>query len=270
VDQTKRLDEKAISETVSAVAHFADQARSLGAEQIACVATSAARDAENGASFLARVQREAGIAAEIINGDLEAELSYASAARELGTSRPLAVLDIGGGSTELVFGVAGRVEFKRSFDIGSVRLTERLIRHDPPSETEKAEIEQVVDRTFDPAPSPPPGFELVGIAGTVTTLAAVLREIVPYDPMRVHLSRLGLGEVRAERERHFAMTAEARRSLPGMDPKRADVIPAGALILERAMVRLGAAQVTVSDRGIRWGLLYHRFGAALLQGSTRG
>jgi exopolyphosphatase / guanosine-5'-triphosphate,3'-diphosphate pyrophosphatase len=263
VDQTGRLAPEAIVDTVGAIARFAAEARALGAEAISCVATSAARDAANGAEFVARVEREAGVAVEIIPGELEAELAYASAERELGAEAPLCVLDIGGGSTELVFGRGGAVQLKRSFDLGSVRLTERFARADPPAAGERRAMERLLDEAFAELPALAPGSRLVGIAGTVTTVCAVSRAVDPYDASRVHLARLPAAEVRRECDRYFALDLAARRALPGMHPKRADVIPAGALILLRAMERLGASEVVVSDRGIRWGLLYHRHGSAL-------
>jgi len=263
VDRSGVLAPEAVEATVAAIVRFAKQARSLGAEGIACVATSAARDAKNGPDFMRRVREEAGVEVEIISGELEAELSYGSQARELGTSAPLAVLDIGGGSTEVVVGHAGKLLFKHSFDLGSVRLTERFARHDPPAPDERQAMADLLDMSFAKVPAPPPGFQLVGVAGTVTTLFAVSQGIEPYDPERVHLARLSLETVRAECERYFSLDLDARRKLRAMPAKRADVIPAGALILERAMIRLGAHEMVVSDRGIRWGLLFHRFGAAL-------
>ncbi len=260
VDRTGELAPEAIDETVAAVVAFANEARKLGAHQIACVATSASRDARNGPQFLARLGRDAGIRAEIITGHLEAQLSYASAARELGTEQPLIVLDIGGGSTELVYGEGGKVSFTKSYDLGSVRLTERHVRSDPPSLEERREIERVLDLAFQELPRAPKSFRLVGIAGTVTTVCAVSRAVEPYDAEKVHLARMSLQEVRGEVDRFFKLPLAERRALKGIQPKRADVIAAGSLILERVMARLGASEVIVSDRGIRWGLLYHRFG----------
>ncbi|MBI5548181.1 MAG: Ppx/GppA family phosphatase [Deltaproteobacteria bacterium] len=263
VDRSGRLAEDAIEETVLAVARFAAEARALGAQDIACVATSAARDAANGSVFLERVRRQAGLTAEIIPGELEARLSFEAATRDLGDSIPRVVLDIGGGSTELVYGERGQVTFKHSFDLGSVRLTERFVRSDPPHREERESMRRELDRAFAQLPPPPAGFTLVGVAGTVTTVCAVARGIDPYDAERVHLARLGAEEVRHEVERYFSLDLAARRALKGMPAKRADVIAAGSLILERVLTRLGAAEVVVSDRGIRWGLLYHRFGHAL-------
>jgi exopolyphosphatase/guanosine-5'-triphosphate,3'-diphosphate pyrophosphatase len=266
VDKTGRLDAESLEATVSAITRFAAEARSLGAAEIACVATSASRDASNGSEFRERVRREAGVEAEIISGDLEAELTYLSATRDVGTELPVAVLDIGGGSTELVIGHEGSVQFKRSFNVGSVRLTERFVRNDPPSASERAEMQRYVDEVFSEAPPAPAGFRFVGVAGTVTTVCAVSRGIAPYDSEKVHLSKLTRQEVERETDRYFRLSVAEKRALSGMEPKRADVIAAGALILERAMVRLGADEAIVSDRGIRWGLLYHRFGKALSSG----
>jgi exopolyphosphatase/guanosine-5'-triphosphate,3'-diphosphate pyrophosphatase len=263
VDRTGRLADEAIDDTVAAITRFAAEARSLGASGIACIATSAARDAMNGAVFLERVQHEAGIQAEIIPGDLEAQLSFEAATRDLGASAPMVVLDIGGGSTELVYGEAGLVSFKHSFDLGSVRLTERHVRSDPPLAAERAAMQKALDDAFASLPAPPASFTLVGVAGTVTTVCAVARGIDPYDPARVHLARLSEAEVHGECDRYFQLDLAGRKKLKGMPEKRADVIAAGTLILWRAMARLGARELVVSDRGIRWGLLYHRFGHAL-------
>ena len=263
VDKSGRLADEAIDDTVAAIVRFAEEARSLGSQEIACVATSASRDAQNGQVFLDRVLKEAGVTAEIITGDLEAQLSFEAAARELGADKSLVVVDIGGGSTEIVFGEKGQVSFRHSFDVGSVRLTERHVHHDPPESLEREAVRAALELAFAKLPAPPKGFTLVGIAGTVTTVCAVARGVDPYDADRVHLSRLTLAEVRRERERYFALDLATRRKLKGMPEKRADVIAAGALILEQTMVRLGAQEVVVSDRGIRWGLLYHRFGGAL-------
>jgi len=264
VDQTGRLSEDALGATVQVLARFTAEARALGVSDIACVATSAARDAQNGADFLARVQREAGVSPEIISGDLEAQLCYAAATRDLGGAGPIVVLDIGGGSTEFVYGEQGRVTFKQSFDVGSVRLTERHVSSDPPTLVERDEIHATLDSSFAALPLPPPGFQLVAVAGTATTICAVGRGLDAYAPDQAHLCRLTAREVQQQRDLYFSLDLGGRKALKGMHEKRADVIAAGAMILERAMARLGACEVVISDRGVRWGLLYHRFGHALL------
>jgi exopolyphosphatase/guanosine-5'-triphosphate,3'-diphosphate pyrophosphatase len=263
VDRTRTLAAEAIEDTVAVLERYAAEAREAGATQIVATATSAARDCSNGGEFLSAVLRRAGVKVEIISGDEEARLSFASAFADFGREGPLVVIDIGGGSTELIFGdAAGAITYRRSFDVGSVRLTERWVTSDPVSPIERARLTGHLDQTFSALPIPAAGFQLVGVAGTVTTVCAVARAIEPYDPAQIHGARLTLAEVAAVVERLCTVPLAHRRTLPGLQPKRADVIPAGALILEAAARRLGAAGVRVSDHGLRWGLLADRFGAS--------
>lgn len=263
VDQSKRLLPEAISGTVAVVAGFAREARALGAQGLVISATSAARDAANGREFLEAVKAEAGVEPQILSGDEEARLSFASAHADFGGQGPLVVLDIGGGSTEFIFGsAAGAVEFKHSFQVGSVRLTERFVRGDPPPAAELEAVSKHLVETFSTLPAPPPGATLVAVAGTATTVLAVARGIEPYDAGAVHGARMPFGEVLATARRLAAAPLAERRALKGLQPKRADVIVAGALILAEAMTRLGASEVVISDRGLRWGLLVDRFGTA--------
>lgn len=259
VDQSGRIGERAMREAVDAARNFADRARSLGAEEIAMVATSAARDAKNGEELLAGLRRATGVEAEILSGQEEAELSYRSVAMDFGEG-PLWALDIGGGSTELILGERGKVRLSRSFDLGAVRLTERYISADPPSAEELGCIEKEATKAFAQLGVPEPGATLVGIAGTVTTLAAIHLGLDAYDGSLVHGQRMGLDEVRRLEARLAAIPLAERLRIPGLPAKRADVIVAGALILRVAMERLGFSEVVVSDRGVRWGLLNARFG----------
>lgn len=260
VDRTGRLDPDSVRTTVDAVRRFAEEARGLGCGPIACVATSAARDAGNGREFLDRLRREAQVEVEILSGDREAELSFRAARSDFGPG-PLVVLDIGGGSTELVYGEGNRIAYARSLDVGSVRFTERFVTTDPPSATERAALARAIDAALAALPAGPAGASLIGIAGTVTTLCAVARSVAPYDPARIHGETMTAAEVEAQCDRLFALPLAERRRLPGMQEKRADVLPCGALILARTMARLSARTVRVSDRGVRWGLLYERYDA---------
>jgi exopolyphosphatase/guanosine-5'-triphosphate,3'-diphosphate pyrophosphatase len=233
---------------------YAREAREAGARQIAVSATSAARDASNGAEFLERARRECGVEVEIIAGDEEARLSWDAVARDFADEgAPLAVFDIGGGSTEFIYGDARGFAFRRSLDIGSVRLTERH-GEDLPA------LRAAVDAELARLPDPPAGARAVGVAGTVTTLAAVKLALAEYDGTRVHGLVMPREEITAIVERLAALPLEARRRVAGLMPARADVIVAGGVICERAALRLRAPSVTVSDRGVRWGLLYARFG----------
>lgn len=264
VDKTRTLAPEAMEDTLRVLSSFADEARKLGAQDIAVSATSAARDASNGPQFLDAARTRAGVTVEIISGDLEAQLSFTSAHADFAQQapdRPLVVLDIGGGSTEFIYGnPAGQVEYRRSFDVGSVRLTERFVTAHPVPHAERDKIRAHLRETFSALPPPPARFRLVGVAGTVTTLFSVLHQIDPYDSARVHGATIARAELSALVTRLCDLPLEERRKLPGLQPKRADVICAGGLVLEAAMERLGAAECIVSDRGLRWGLLAHKFG----------
>ena len=263
VDKARTLSPEAIEDTLKVLERYAREARALGALQIAATATSAARDASNGKDFLRAVEERAGVKVEIISGEEEARLSFASAWADFGGNGPLVVLDIGGGSSEFIFGDAsGKLTFRRSFDVGSVRLTERWIRFDPPAAAERAQLDAHLDALFAELPAPPPGFQLIAVAGTATTVLAVARGIEPYDASQVHGAHLAVHELSKTVEHLWATGLAERRKLRGLQPKRADVIPAGALILLSAATKLGVSEVRVSDRGLRWGLLVDRFGSA--------
>jgi exopolyphosphatase/guanosine-5'-triphosphate,3'-diphosphate pyrophosphatase len=222
------------------------------------VGTSALRDARGGADFVREAAALLGEAPRVISGDEEARLTFRGALAGLSLPPgPAAVVDIGGGSTEIIFGAsdAAGVSLERavSLDIGSVRLTERYLPSDPPTADEILALQAEVDRQL-AALLPHPEATLVAVAGTATTLAAVAREIVPYEGARVHGLSLEAAEIDALARRLAALPVAARRALPGLEPKRADVIAAGALLLARVL-RWGAwSRLTVSDRGVRWGL----------------
>ncbi|MDQ3263212.1 MAG: Ppx/GppA family phosphatase [Myxococcota bacterium] len=264
VDRSGALDPAAIEETIRCLESFAQQARALGVQAIAATATSAARDASNGAVFREEAKRRAGVELQIISGELEAQLSFAAVHTDFAGSAqgPLVALDIGGGSTEFIFGTGDgpQIAFRHSFDVGSVRLTERFVTGHPVSPADRERIRAHLKETFASLPAAPPGFQLVGVAGTVTTLFSVLHQIDPYDAARVHGGRITHAELATLVDRLCELPLEERRRLPGLQPKRADVICAGALVLEGAMEQLGAQGCVVSDRGLRWGLLVHQFG----------
>ena len=266
VDRTGLLDPAAIAETVAALARYAAEARALGVERIAAVATSAARDARNGAAFFEAARSAAGLAPEIIAGGEEARLVHLSAWGDFGApGRRLAVLDVGGGSSEVTWGAGPAPEGRRSFQIGAVRLTERVAPADPPApadlsrmeEGARAALAEVAEIRRSGALE---GARLVAVAGTVTTLAAVAQALPAYDALKVHGSTLGRAELAELVRRLAALTTRERAALPGMEPKRADVILAGAVVVAVALQLGGFDRLTVSDRGVRWGLLHDRFG----------
>jgi exopolyphosphatase/guanosine-5'-triphosphate,3'-diphosphate pyrophosphatase len=266
VDKTRRLAPGAIARTNACLSQYADEIRARGVDRVAVVGTSAMRDADGGDEVRSHVSRAMGVEARVISGEEEARLTFAGAVSglSLDAARKVTVFDIGGGSTEVVHGTldaAGSPEsisFARSFDVGSVRLTERFVRSDPPTNGELETLRASVDDAFTAVPALSRDTrelrEIVGIAGTMTTLAAVSLKMVSYDGARVH------GHMMLRREvdqcvRDLAATPLAeRRLLAGLEPKRADVIVAGGVIALALLEHLGANRVRISDRGVRWGL----------------
>ena len=258
VDRTRTLAPEAIARTNACLDAYAERLRDANVDRVAVVGTSAMRDAQGGAEVAAHVKRALGVEARVIKGEEEARLTFVGALGGL-TELPDAVVvfDIGGGSTEVVHGDAQkRVHHASSLDIGSVRLTERHVKSDPPTAAERDAIVADVRRAWDAHPelralrSPEP----IGIAGTVTTLAAVAAELAVYDGARVHGMRMSLAAVKSVVDRLASVTLEQRRALTGMEPKRADVIVAGGLVTLTLLEALGANGMRVSDRGVRWGL----------------
>jgi exopolyphosphatase/guanosine-5'-triphosphate,3'-diphosphate pyrophosphatase len=262
VDRSGLLSPEGVEATLEVLARFAALARRDGASALVVTATSAARDARNGLEFLDRARERTGASVEILSGDEEARLSYLAVAQDFATEAGeagLVAIDVGGGSTELVHGRGKQVLFRRSLDIGSVRLTERCVRTDPPAPAEQEAIRDAVRAALAWLPAFPREVRVVGVAGTVTSLFAIAHAIEPYDAARVHGGWLPVEEVARVRARLCALPVGERRVLPGMQPKRADVLPAGALLFETALGHLGAPGARVSDRGLRWGVLLDRW-----------
>jgi exopolyphosphatase / guanosine-5'-triphosphate,3'-diphosphate pyrophosphatase len=251
------LDPEAIGHTLAALREFATAARRHGA-RIAAVGTEALRRAANAAAFLGPAAEILGSEVEVIDGEREAALTFRAVVESFPGVRSgdLVVVDIGGGSTEIVLASNGRVKFRTSVPLGSVRLTEAFVHHDPPTRAEQEEIAGAVDAAVAAVPFSSRNATLVGVAGTVTSLAAMSLELAPYDAARVHGHRLARADLGRELNRLAATTQAERERIVGLDPRRADVIFAGAVILDRIAGAAAAAEVLVSDRGIRWGLLY--------------
>ena len=265
VDRTGRLADEALDRVFTAVEEYAEilDQHGVGADAVRFCATSAARDADNADVFAAGIRARLGVDPEVVTGDLEAQLSYDGATRSLpDLPTPLLVLDIGGGSTELILGDGhGHVHAGRSLDIGSVRLTERLMPSDPPTRGEidaaTSAIEQSLDELATHDVHPERAGTVVGVAGTVTTVAALLLGLDKWDRAAVHQATFPTANVHALTEQLLTMTVEERtaRHVP---PGRADVIGAGALILDRVLRRTGADRLLVSDSdildGIAWSI----------------
>jgi len=251
------LDPDAISRTLAVLREFAAAAARHGA-RIAAVGTEALRRAPNATAFLGPAAEILGTPVEVIDGEREAALTFHAVVASFPDLQAgsLAVIDIGGGSTEIVLAVGGEVRFRTSLPLGSVRLTEAFIHQDPPTTAERAAIVDAIDSAIRGVPFPPEPPALVGVAGTVTSLAAMAMALASYDPARVHGYRLSRPDLGRQIERLGTATQAERERMVGLDPRRADVILAGALILDRIAAAAGVADVRVSDRGIRWGLFH--------------
>jgi exopolyphosphatase/guanosine-5'-triphosphate,3'-diphosphate pyrophosphatase len=262
-----RLGAEGIARTLAVLQQYADAARTHGA-QICAVGTEALRRAPNASDFLDPAAAILGVPVEVIGGDREAALSFKAAVASFPeiASKPIAVVDIGGGSTEVIVSDRATVRWRVSLPLGAVRLTERFIHSDPPAAEEMAALRAEVEQSLQVVPHKGSGgsrLTLVGTAGTVTTLCAMALGLQNYDPSRVHGYRLGREELDAQIERLATSTQAVREKMAGLDPRRADVILAGAFILSGFTRRLEATTVLVNDRGIRWGLLYDRLASAL-------
>ncbi|WP_329210799.1 Ppx/GppA phosphatase family protein [Streptomyces sp. NBC_01708] len=267
VDRTGRLAPEAIGRTLDACRAYAALIEELGAERIRFVATSASRDAENSDTFVRGVLDILGVEPEVVTGDQEAQLSFDGATKELvgadHLEKPYLVVDIGGGSTEFVVG-DDRVRAARSVDIGCVRLTERHLVVDgtvvdPPTTEAIAAIRADIGAALDLAEESVPlasAATLVGLAGTVTTIAAMALGLEEYDSEAIHHSRVSVERVREITERLLSSTHEERAAIPAMHPGRVDVIPSGALVLLALMERTGAREVVVSEHDILDGIAW--------------
>jgi exopolyphosphatase/guanosine-5'-triphosphate,3'-diphosphate pyrophosphatase len=256
VDRAGTLAPEAMERVFATLADYRRliDAHDAGDRTIA-VLTSAVRDAANGAQFAARVRDEFGLDARTLTGDEEAQLTFlgATAARAGGEPAPVVVIDVGGGSTEFVVGTRGAVTFHVSTQVGVVRQSERHIHHDPPRHDELIATAEDVRAVF--AAALPPAVRAtvdagVAVAGTATSCAAMLMELEPYDPERVHGYRLSLPECEVLLGRLAQMDVEERRRVPGLHPDRAPTIVPGVVMLIEAMRLLGLDSVEVSEHDI--------------------
>ncbi len=261
VDGTRQISLEGEQRSLAALRRYRDQCKDLGVDEIVAVGTSALRDAANSAAVRDRIRAELGIDIRVISGAEEAAYAFLAAQRGLSLiGKEILVIDIGGGSTELIRGNENGVERALSIDLGSVRLTERFLHADPVSRAEVAQMHQAIDRELAHLPeqelSKDAAPTMVGIAATFTTLVAMQKKLACYSHSEVHGSVLTLDEVRRQLGRLQRKSIAERRRIIGLEPPRADVIFAGACLVERIMMHCGAERVIVSDQGVRYGLLH--------------
>jgi exopolyphosphatase / guanosine-5'-triphosphate,3'-diphosphate pyrophosphatase len=254
------LTSESASRTAAVVERYVSRARSLGVASPVVAGTYALRAARNPDQLLSRL----GVPVRVLGGDEEAALGFRGAVeglQSLDRSAPALVLDVGGGSVELTWGTADRgMEDSRSLPVGCVVMTQRFIAHDPPSSDELAALDGAIVAALDPALAPlrqnlRPRRHLVGVGGTVTTLAAMAQRLVPYDPERVHGFGVTMPDVERLLTEMRAVPLSARRRLPGLQRERADVIIAGALVVHHVLASLGHDAITASETDLLWALV---------------
>jgi exopolyphosphatase/guanosine-5'-triphosphate,3'-diphosphate pyrophosphatase len=260
VFETGLLETAAIKDTTRVVANFADKAREHGAPQIQVLATSAARDATN-SNELTAAMTAIGLNLEIISGEVETELVLRGVRSHPDFAEgPLALIDVGGGSTELLVADAQSLRVEHSFQLGTVRLLEKNPPSDPPTGVERAQLTQILDEFLDDQVTPllgdvPLPETLVGAGGTPIFLALISRACEELPADEIESLRLPLTEVQALTERLWKMPLTDRRKLPGLPANRADVILLGAAVYESLMLRCGFDELRPTLRGVRYGAL---------------
>lgn len=257
VDRTGKLSPEALERTRVALVDYAVTCAELGVERTRMVATSATRDASNRSVFVDLVTGVLGVEPEVVSGAEEAALSFRGATAALDPADgPFLVMDIGGGSTEFVLGTS-EVDASLSVDVGCVRLTERHLRDDPPTAEQvaaaRADVDEALMRVLSVVPTDR-ARTAVGLAGSVTTVAALAQGLSSYQPEAIHLSRISASQVRRVTDGLLAMTRAERAALPVMHPGRVDVIGGGALVLQSCVDRLGLGEVLVSESDILDGI----------------
>ncbi|HEU6445999.1 MAG TPA: Ppx/GppA phosphatase family protein [Gaiellaceae bacterium] len=251
VDSRRRLLPLPIARVRNVLTEYRREAERLGAERILLIATSAVRDAENGEAFLGEIEWSYGFTTRLLDGDEEAELTFRGVTSDRRLERPTLVLDLGGGSTEFVVAGPEGISFRESVDMGSVRLTERFLHRNPPSDGELAACGTYV---LGKIPQIPGVNDAIGVAGTITTLAAIELGMDVYDPDRIHGHRLSLESIDREVDRLARMPLAERARVTGLHPDRAPVIVAGGIIVRQTLALLGLNSLTVSERDILHGI----------------
>jgi len=257
VDLSGQLSEEAIDAVCDAVADYVSLYEGAGAERVVAIATSAVRDAANGDAFVAELRERFALSARVLDGAEEARLTYLGATMADPPTIPTLVIDIGGGSTELILGTGTEIGFRTSLQTGVVRQTERHLPSDPPTTVElealASDVRGPIEEAAAAAEGPRPAAG-IAVAGTPTSLAAVELKLEPYDSDRVHGHVLSLGEVQHQLSSLASLSLDERRRVQGLHPDRAPTIIAGIVILVETMRAFGLDRVEVSEHDILYGV----------------
>jgi exopolyphosphatase / guanosine-5'-triphosphate,3'-diphosphate pyrophosphatase len=264
IQETGAIAPAAMERTALAIAGMTAEAGRLGVDGITAVGTMGLRTASNSQAFLDLVKERSGLVIEVISGDEECRLAYLAVRSASGlTDGSLVVFDTGGGSSQFTFGDGNRVDRQFRINVGAVRYTERFQLDQAVSPDVLREANSAIAADMSRLDGGAPPHFLVGMGGAVTNITAVMLGLAKYDPDKVQGSVIDRAEVDRQIELYRARPAEARRQIPGLQPKRAEVILAGACIVRTIMDKLRKSYLSVSDRGLRHGLLIDRFGGHL-------
>jgi len=257
LDGSGNLDPERVAQSLEILRDYRDEMTARGVTRVAAVGTQALREAGNADTFLVPARDVLGADVEVITGEREAELAHSAAAHafpELAAGTFITA-DVGGGSTEIIVGIDGAVAWRKSLPIGSVRLAERHLKNDPPTADQARALIADIDAHLAPLDLPA-GAPVIGVAGTATTLATVEKRLKTWDPDAIQGLRLPLGAIERQLARYLEHSVARRKNIAGLEPQRADVIPAGAAIFARLLTRAKADTLIVNDRGVRWGLAW--------------
>ncbi len=261
VNETGRLSDEAMKRTFKVLKKYKEHCDTYHVQNVSIGGTSAMREAANGADFINKVHQELNWDIRILTGETEAELTFLSTQLEFPEyDSNFLVVDIGGGSTEFIYGDKQQIHFMKSIDFGTVRYTEKFIRSDPP---ENREIQQMRNEVGDKLQNELHQLDfdaentiLIGVAGTITTLLAVEKELREYKPEEVHKAELSRDQINHLLDKFCSVPHNEREKFPGLNPKRADIIIAGNIIIQEMMHHFEFDSLLVSDRGVRYGLMY--------------
>lgn len=260
VDSNRFICKQAIDENLEALSDFVDTARKNNAEKITIMATSALRDAKNSEEFLSKAYERTGIRVVVMSGDMEAKLGFLGAGKLISEKEPTLTIDIGGGSTEFIVGnVAGDILFSKSENVGCVRLTEKFLHSDPPTEFETSCMNEFVYRTFKDTIDILNDFSLsdaIGIGGTFTSASSMLQGLKIYSPLKVHNSKIYIDDVENLYASLSRMDLSQKQMITGLQANRADVIFAGVAIIRIIMRELHLPYITVSEYDNLEGLIF--------------
>jgi exopolyphosphatase/guanosine-5'-triphosphate,3'-diphosphate pyrophosphatase len=256
VDLSGQLAAEAVESVCDVLAEYVALYQEMGAETVTAIATSAVRDASNGEAFIAELRERFALSARVLDGEAEARLTYLGATAEHPPADPTLVIDIGGGSTELIVGRGDEVTFHTSLQVGVVRHTERHLSSDPPTASQLEELASDVWGVLSKALASQPDAHAefgIAVAGTPTSLAAIDLELDPYDPQRVHGHPLSLEAIQRLLSRLASMPLADRLEVTGLHPDRAPTIVAGVVILIEVMRCFGLSEIAVSEHDILYG-----------------